>query len=191
MTASRSGEVVPLEAALLSRARAGDRPALGALLGRHQRAIHALVARMLVGRPAEVDDVAQEALVKIARALPAFDASGPATLGSWMLTITARAAIDALRRPARTGGAELLAAVVDPAASPEEDARGRALASRLSEAMAALPDDQRAVLILRAFHDLDYPEIARALSLEVGTVKSRLSRARAALRGLLEEVSDE
>ena len=48
--------------------------------------------------------------------------------------------------------------------------------------MAALPEDMRAVLVLRAYHDLDYPEIAAALEVEVGTVKSRLSRARAALR---------
>ncbi len=53
--------------------------------------------------------------------------------------------------------------------------------------MAALDDDQRAVLVLRAYHDLDYPEIARALDLEIGTVKSRLSRARAVLRSALGE----
>jgi RNA polymerase sigma-70 factor (ECF subfamily) len=57
--------------------------------------------------------------------------------------------------------------------------------------MARLPEDMRAVLVLRAFHDLDYPEIAMALDLEVGTVKSRLSRARSALREALHESQEE
>ena len=62
----------------------------------------------------------------------------------------------------------------------------RELGRRVESAMAELPEDQRAVLVLRAYHDLDYPEIAVALGIEEGTVKSRLSRARAALRSVLE-----
>ncbi len=62
---------------------------------------------------------------------------------------------------------------------------------RIEVAMAALPAEMRAVLVLRAFHDLDYPEIAAALDLEVGTVKSRLSRARAALRAVLARNEEE
>ena len=64
----------------------------------------------------------------------------------------------------------------------DTDAERRRLGAAIAEAVAALPDGQRAVLVLREYHDLDYAEIADALELDVGTVKSRLSRARAALR---------
>ena len=79
----------------------------------------------------------------------------------------------------------------DPGASPEQLVLERERGHRIEAAMAALPAEMRAVLVLRAYHDLDYPEIAAALDLEVGTVKSRLSRARTALRAVLARAEEE
>jgi len=74
-----------------------------------------------------------------------------------------------------------------PDASPEETASDRQQRRRIEAAMAALPEDMRAVLVLRAYNDLDYPEIAEVLGLELGTVKSRLGRARVALRAAMSD----
>lgn len=134
-----------------------------------------------MGRREEVEDLAQETFLRVHQALPGFDPAGPAKLSTWILTIATRLAIDLLRRPPRA-----YAEPMGRAPDPESEVAGRALEQRLLRAMAELPDDARAVLILRAYHDLDYPEIAAALNLELGTVKSRLSRARAALQQVRE-----
>ena len=170
----------------LARAKRGEPRALTELVRQHERMVFAVVGRMLAGRQDDVSDVAQEAFLKVIRHLPRFDPSGPATLSTWILTIATRTAIDALRRK-RPGQEDeaVLGALEAAGAGPDEVAGGRQLEARLTAAMAGLPADQRAVLVLRVFHDLDYPEIAEALAIEEGTVKSRLSRARTALRRLL------
>lgn len=181
---------------ILARARRGERAALAAILERHTGPVYALAHRMLPGRRDLCDDVAQEALLRVLRGLPRFDPAGPARLSTWVLTIATRVCIDALRRRAREplAGEEKLAGLAARTADPERSADQRSLARRVEAAAAALPDDQRAVLVLRAYHDLDYDEIASALGIEEGTVKSRLSRARSALKAALglpraEEVS--
>jgi RNA polymerase sigma-70 factor (ECF subfamily) len=126
-------------------------------------------------------------LIKVLEALPRFDPRGPAKLSTWILTITARTCIDALRTRKR----KLEALEDDDARGPSVDAEAQAIAkltmSKVEAAMAKLPDDHRAVLVLRAYHDLDYAEIASVLSVEEGTVKSRLARARAALKSAMED----
>lgn len=168
---------------LLARAQRGERAARAALVDLYQRPVHVLVARMLVGRPGQVDDVVQDSLLKMLEALPRFDPRGPAKLSTWILTIATRTAIDVLR------GSRRAFEVVDEdrpgEANPEAQAMIKETMSKVEKAMAALPDDHRAVLVLRAYHDLDYSEIAAILSIEEGTVKSRLARARAALRSAL------
>ena len=172
-----------LDELTLLRARRGDRRAQGELVRRYQGAVHQLLSRLMVAHPEVVEDVAQDSLLKVLHALPRFDPNGAAKLSSWVLTIATRTGIDALRKHAR----------IHPALEREEERRpdelfdARQLELSVKRAMAALPDEQRAVLVLRAYHDLDYPEIASALEIEVGTVKSRLSRARAALKSVLEK----
>jgi RNA polymerase sigma-70 factor (ECF subfamily) len=78
----------------LARARAGDEAALTALVDRYQRRVYALIARMLVGRPQQVEDLAQEVFVKVLVGLPRFDPRGPAKLSSWILTVATRACLD-------------------------------------------------------------------------------------------------
>jgi RNA polymerase sigma-70 factor (ECF subfamily) len=175
-----------LDELTLRRAQRGDERAWADLVERYQRPVHALLERMLAGRPWDrVQDLAQDTFVRVHRALPRFDPGGPASLSTWMLTIAARLALNELRVR------ELRAPALAPEPiAPERDRADAAidrarLGATIARCMAALPDGQRAILVLRDYHDLDYQDIADILELELGTVKSRLSRARTALRALL------
>ena len=116
--------------------------------------------------------------------LPRFDPRGPAKLSSWILTVATRACLDVLKakRPQTQEVPDSLPATSDP----EGETAHRQMGRRVEAAMAELSEDMRAVIVLRAYHDFDYDEIAAALGLEVGTVKSRLGRARIALKEVLE-----
>jgi RNA polymerase sigma-70 factor (ECF subfamily) len=169
----------------LARARAGDDAARAALVERYQRRLYALVARLMASRPELVDDLAQESFVKVLRALPEFDPRGPARLSTWILTVATRTCLDVLR--AKRPPVEAIPESLASPSNPEDETAQRQMGRRVQAAMARLPEDMRAVVILRAYHDFDYDEIAAALGLELGTVKSRLGRARVALREALEE----
>ena len=169
----------PLDEVTLRRAQRGDQRAWRDLVERFQRPVHALIWRLLAGRSRHrVEDLTQETFVRVLRALPRFDPAGPASLSTWILTIATRLTLNELRRPEPTGLDD------EPAAAErtDADAERRRLGAAIANGVATLPDAQRAVLVLREYHDLDYAEIADVLELDVGTVKSRLSRARAALR---------
>lgn len=174
-----------LDDVTLARARRGDPAALRALVERYRGAAAALLYRMLVDRPSEVDDALQETFVRVVGAIGRFEPKGAAKLSTWILTIATRIAIDRLRRP-RPKEADVLR-LVDTAPSPEALVAARTLRARVEAQMAQLAPDARAALVLRAYHDLDYEEIARIQAVEVGTVKSRIARARAALRAALED----
>lgn len=170
---------VPLDELTLRRAQRGDQRAWRDLIECYQGPVHALIWRLLAGRARHrVEDLTQETFVRVLRALPKFDPGGPASLSTWILTIATRMTLNELRRREPAG--------LDH--EPVSDARADVGAERarlgaaIATGVAALPDAQRAVLVLREYHDLDYAEIAAVLELDVGTVKSRLSRARAALR---------
>lgn len=120
--------------------------------------------------------------MRVLKALPDFDLAGAATLSTWILTIATRLALNELRKAEpRLEGQVEVEAVERADVSVERRELGRAIA----EAVAALPDAQRAAFVLREYHGLDYAEIARALELDINTVKSRLNRARTALRAKL------
>jgi RNA polymerase sigma-70 factor (ECF subfamily) len=167
----------------LARAKRGERAALAAVVERYGRQVYALVGRMMAGRGDQVDDVSQEALVKVVRGLHRFETAGPARLSTWILTVAVRTCIDAQRRTRLQE--PLPEEMATTSATPESMAAQRQLARRVEAVVAGLPADQRAVLVLRAYHDFDYDEIASALGIEEGTVKSRLGRARSALRRAL------
>ena len=169
----------PFDELMLRRAQKGEERAWRALVTRYQRPVHALIWRLLAGRARHrVEDLTQETFVRVLRALPTFDPRGPATLQTWMLTIATRLALNELRRP------EAKELAHEPIATERSDAsveRAR-LGAAIAAGVAALPDAQRAVFVLREYHDLEYADIAAALELDLGTVKSRLNRARASLR---------
>jgi RNA polymerase sigma-70 factor (ECF subfamily) len=175
-----------LEAQLLERAVAGDREASRALVERYQVQVFALVSRMLAGRgrPA-IEDVAQETFLQVFRQLAKFDVCGPARLSTWILTIAARRAIDELRKRRPTLVADVEATSRDRA---DASTARREIRAAIQDAIKDLSPDMRAAFLLREYHGLEYAEIAAALDVDLGTVKSRLARARAALRASLAEV---
>jgi len=175
--AARSPE--PIDELTLRRAQRGDQRAWRDLIARFQQPVFSLIWRLLAGRARHrVEDLTQETFVRVLRALPRFDPTGPASLSTWVLTIATRLALNELRRPEPTGLER------EPFAMErtDADAERKRLGAAIGKGVEALPDAQRAVLVLREYHDLDYAEIADVLELDVGTVKSRLSRARAAMR---------
>ncbi|HET7501987.1 MAG TPA: sigma-70 family RNA polymerase sigma factor [Kofleriaceae bacterium] len=188
MTAAAAHTAEPLDQLTLRRAQRGDEQAWRTLIARFQHPVHALIWRLLAGRARHrVEDLAQETFVRVLRALPEFDLAGPATLSTWILTIATRLALNELRRP------EAAAIVAEPLARERTDqpTERQRLAAAIAACVAELPEPQRVVLVLREYHDLDYQEIASVLDLEVGTVKSRLARARTALRnGLRARIPD-
>jgi RNA polymerase sigma-70 factor (ECF subfamily) len=177
-----------LDDVTLARAQRGDESAWRALVERYQRPVLALLSRMLspVARRDLVEDLAQETFLRAFRALASFDRAASGRLSSWLLTIAMRLALDELRR--RRAPQEALQPVHFQATAAGPDRR--LLAASLTRAVEALSPDHRAVILLREVHGLDYEEIAAALAISVGTVRSRLSRARAELRTALSEDRD-
>ncbi|HTR53339.1 MAG TPA: sigma-70 family RNA polymerase sigma factor [Kofleriaceae bacterium] len=178
-----------LDELAIARAAAGDKAASRALVERYQVRIFALVSRMLAVRGrAVIEDVAQDAFLDVFRRLREFRPGGPARLSTWILTIAARRAIDELRRRRPEPRAEV---EIAGTARADAGARRREVLSAIEAALAELSPELRAAFLLREFHDLEYAEIAQALAIDLGTVKSRLSRARTALRERLAEVHDD
>ncbi|MEO7734954.1 MAG: sigma-70 family RNA polymerase sigma factor [Kofleriaceae bacterium] len=177
-----------LPASQLACARRGDRDALGALVRHYQDRVYA-VCVACAGPDAE--DCAQDALVKVLAAVHRFDPAGSASLGGWILAITRRVCIDRARSARVVRHRELeidgLATVdrADAAATCRE--RGEQVRS----AVLALPDDQRAAITMREWGELDYEEIASIEGVPIGTVRSRIARARDALRAALSPLFDE
>src|SRR5581483_8236549 len=159
-----SGEIDDLT---LRRAQRGERGACRDLIERYQAPVHALLYRMLqpARMEAAVEDLAQETFLRVLGALPRFSPEGPARLSTWILTIAARLAISEARRPGRRER-PLLRMRADAAVEarrPDDEAHRRSVEEAVRRAIAGLSPDHRAVLLLREYHDLDYPEIAQAL----------------------------
>lgn len=185
---SNPGEADELDDLTLRRAQRGEQAAFRALVLRYQRPVFALLGRMLSRQRHLVEDLAQETFLRVFRALPNFSLSGPARPSTWILSIATRVALDELRKHAPlTAPLEELAGV---AATDRTDERAerRAMGEALERAVSQLSPVYRAAFLLREAHDLRYEEIATALDIDVGTVKSRLLRARAALRVALAEL---
>jgi len=177
--AARARADEPLDEVTVRRAQRGDQRAWRDLIERYQGPVHALIWRLLAGRARHrVEDLTQETFVRVLRALPRFEPGGPALLSTWILTIATRMTLNELRRP------ELAGLDREPVAAEraDADAERKRLGTAIAAGVAALPDAQRAVLVLREYHGLEYAEIADVLELDVGTVKSRLNLARTALR---------
>jgi RNA polymerase sigma factor (sigma-70 family) len=157
---------------LAAQAAGGDRRAFDALVTRHRQAVYRL-CWAATGNHADADDAAQETFVRVFRALPSYD--------PWLRKIAWNCGLS-VRRDAKAGvpvvaGSDAPEAV-DPAPGPEESAAGNEERQRVAGAMAALPAELRAVMVLRAVEGLSYAEIALVAGIPAGTVMSRLSRAR-------------
>ncbi|MFB3072574.1 MAG: sigma-70 family RNA polymerase sigma factor, partial [bacterium] len=156
----------------------------------YQERVFALISRM-TGDPDRVEDIAQEVFLKAFRSLKSF--RGGSSFYTWLYRITVNTALNALRSQGRRQEASLedlggLEFLVDPDAGPAEFAARRQLASRVREAIDQLDEQYRTIVYLRELEDLSYEEIAEVVELPVGTVKSRLFRARQHLKELLEDL---
>ncbi len=174
--------------ALVEAARTGDERALDLLLREHQGRIHA-ICRRLAGNESDALDATQEALIAIVRGLPRFD--GRSAFSTWSYRVATNACLDELRRRTRrpvTGldeeRAEALHSRSDSGPGLEDRVVDRHL---LDDALAGLPEEFRAPVVLRDQLGLDYAEIAEVLGIPPGTVRSRIARGRAALSRALAE----
>ncbi|MGH1346201.1 MAG: RNA polymerase sigma factor [Nannocystales bacterium] len=156
------------------------------LVRAHQHDVHAVLARVLFRAAlGDVDDLAQETFLRVHRSLSDLEDRGPAARRKWILTIAARIAIDHLRR--RSFADAPFEEDVHRLPVPETDelARFRRLEARVEVALAGLTPEHRAVLVLRDLYGFEYAEVATSLELDLGTVKSRLHRARTRVRRAL------
>lgn len=184
--------IVELDALTLARACRGDEAASRAFFDQYHRIVFAFLWRMLSPRvsQAQVEDLTQETFLRAFAALARFSPAGEARPSSWLLTIATRLALNELRRHRRRPGDVMDVEAVSIASNSRTDeaATRRALGTLLAREVARLQPDQRSVFLLREYHGLTYNEIAQALDVELGTVQSRLARARATLREALKEV---
>jgi RNA polymerase sigma-70 factor (ECF subfamily) len=174
---------------LVERAQRGDKRAFELLVLKYQRKLGRLLSRF-VRDPAEVEDVTQEAFIKAYRALPNF--RGDSAFYTWLYRIginTAKNYLVALgrRAPTTTGfdneeaeGFEDADQLRD-ASTPESELEGKEIAATVNRAMDALPQDLRTAITLREIEGLSYEEIASVMNCPVGTVRSRIFRARDAI----------
>lgn len=181
------------EQRLIEAGQRGDVEAFNQLVRLYEGRVYTLCVRML-GDPDAAADVAQDTFISAYKNLNRFRGG---VFRSWILRIATNACYDALRARKRRPAISLNAAmndedengagfdVPDPAESPEDAAQRKALGAAIAAAIAQLPEDQRAVVILSDVQGLAYEEIAEVTNANLGTVKSRLSRGRARLRDIL------
>ena len=177
---------------IIEQVLAGDNNAFGALVERYQTRVYNLALRMC-GNPDDAFDLAQEAFFRAWRGLPGFQFDS--AFSTWLFRLSANVCLDWLRAKKRRPTVslttvddedeELQLELPDPGKGPEELVLAAEDRAALTKALNGLPVEYRQILTLRAIDDLSYAEIAGILKIKEGTVKSRLSRARLALRNKL------
>ena len=192
------------DALLVERVKQGDQRAFAILVAKYERRVQRLLSR-LVRDSAEIEDITQEAFIKAYRALPQF--RGESAFYTWLYRIAINTAKNYLatksRRPVTVGefqGADDgeffdLGDVVEDNNTPDAVLHSRQVAEAVNAAIEALPEDLKAAITLREIEGLSYEEIAQAMDCPIGTVRSRIFRAREAiaqrLRPLLGTKEDE
>ena len=183
---------------LVRRAQRGERGAFDLLVLRYQHKVIKLVARLLRD-PTEAEDVAQEAFVKAYRALGSF--RGDSAFYTWLYRIAVNTARNAMasrqRRPLdyeaelSEGEQSTVESRLRHTDTPEATVLSEEIRETVNRAVAALPEDLRTAIILREVEGLSYEEIAAAMDCPVGTVRSRIFRAREAIDRSLHPLLDE
>ena len=180
------------EQELVQRAKAGDQDAFAQLVRDNEKRVYNLALRM-VGDPDDALDLSQEAFLNAWKGLGGF--KGDSAFSTWVYRLASNVCLDFLRAKKRRQE------LVDPAHSlddqdastppvdeglrPDEQLERKERSASLHRALGDLPDHHRQILVMRELSGLSYQEISQVLKLDLGTVKSRLTRARTALRKLL------
>jgi RNA polymerase sigma-70 factor, ECF subfamily len=193
-----------IDQALVERAQKGEKQAFELLVLKYQRRLARLLSR-LIRDPAEIEDVAQEAFIKAYRALPSF--RGDSAFYTWLYRIainTAKNYLVSRGRRASTvsdtplsedGETFLEDSNLQDINTPEHELLSKQVAQAVNEAVEGLPEELRTAITLREIEGLSYEEIALAMDCPIGTVRSRIFRAREAiaskLRPILETSEDQ
>ena len=183
---------------LVERVQQGDKQAFGLLVAKYQRRLMRLIAR-LVRDPAEVEDVAQEAFIKAYRALPGF--RGESAFYTWLYRIGINTAKNYLvskgrRAPTTTEFDSEEAENHDDGEqlrdnnTPERLLMSKQIGATVNAAMEALPEDLKNAIVLREIDGMSYEEIAQIMDCPIGTVRSRIFRAREAISEKLKPLLD-
>lgn len=174
----------------LQRVREGDLGAFNQLVLKYRNRVMGIAARM-IGDRAEAEDLAQDVFVKVYHGLKNFQ--GEALFSTWLYRITANSCLNHRKR--RRNRDKLAQGVDDPnqvfsaqSSNPHSLLENKELRIGLEKAIQALPQEQKMVLILRDIEGLSYEEIAESLDIELGTVRSRLHRARIAVKASIEKI---
>jgi len=187
-----------LDQQLVERVQRGDKQAFGLLVAKYQRKLLRLLSR-LIRDPAEVEDVAQETFIKAYRALPSF--RGDSAFYTWLYRIGVNTAKNYLvaqsrRAPTTTGYNSEEAETFDDGEqlrdinTPERLMMSRQIGETVETAMDALPDELKTAIVLREIEGLSYEEIAAIMDCPIGTVRSRIFRAREAIADKLRPLLD-
>ena len=178
------------EQRLVEAAKGGDEAAFEQLVRQYEKRVLALTNRMC-RNPEDAAEAAQEAFLSAWQGLKFF--RGDSSFSTWLYRLASNACVDLLRREGRHQAAagpslndeDVKLDVPDTAATPQEAAEKQELREQIETGLRSLSPDHRQVLVLREMHQLSYDEIARTLDIDVGTVKSRISRGRKQLRNFL------
>lgn len=176
------------ERELIARLQKRDEAAFEELIRQYEKKVYTLCFRMC-GNSEDAKEAAQDAFLALWRGIDRFRQES--SLSTWIYRLATNACIDTLRRRKKQSGSvsvddeELFVDAVDTSPQPQETVEHRETQKLLQEGLSALPEEYRKVLILREIEGLSYTEIAESASIELGTVKSRISRGRSLLRNFL------
>jgi RNA polymerase sigma-70 factor (ECF subfamily) len=181
------------ESELVSLSTQGDLAAFNRLVEHYQRPLYNFCLRML-SSSASAEDATQEAFIAAFRAVSRFRGTQAGGFRAWLFRIAANACYDEMRRRRSRPAVSLDAPrgesghsldLADPSPTLEQHAQTAELGGAIEQALSGLPSDQRMAVILCDVHGMEYAEIAHVMGVSLGTVKSRISRARSRLRELL------
>jgi RNA polymerase sigma-70 factor (ECF subfamily) len=189
------------DSVLVQQSQTGDTTALERLILKYQNRIYSVILRMC-GNPDDAAELTQETFVKVIESIEKF--KGRSSFYTWLFRIAVNLTLNHCQRSARTATRSLDAEEIDPdgrtqqllkdflsddrAADPAAVAQSRELCELARRCLLELEEPQRTVVVLRDIEGMDYAQIAEVMNIELGTVRSRLSRARSNLRDILESM---
>lgn len=181
------------ERSLIQKAQKGNIAAFEELVRQHEKMVYNLALRTL-GNDSDAQDASQEAFIKAWTGLGSF--RGDSKFSVWLYRLVSNVCMDMLRRRKNEAlsltvsdneGEETVLDIPDESSSPQSLLEKRELQQDIQKAIDSLPEDYRRVILLRELADLSYEEIARVLNMDLGTVKSRIFRARKKLCAILSD----